>query len=184
MENYKNSFLIREALPEDWRGIAALHLQSWRSAYREILARQYLDGEAAEERARTWRARIGNGIPASRGTFVAEREGKLVGFVNVELEAERAAQWGPRVENLHSHPDCKGQGIGRGLLMRGAQWVEKTVPGSAIHLYVFEKNAPARAFYRHMGATEVERIMVHMPDGRDLPEYVCWWASANQLAGR
>jgi ribosomal protein S18 acetylase RimI-like enzyme len=178
-----NNFLVREAMPSDWRAIADLHLQSWRSAYREILTDEYLDGEAADERARTWRERIGDGVPPCRGTFVAERERQLVGFVNVELQAEYAEKWGPRVENLHSHPQCKGQGIGRRLLKRGAQWVEEKLPGSAIHLYVFEKNAAARAFYRHMGAREVERIAVHMPDGRDLPEYICWWSSARQLAG-
>jgi ribosomal protein S18 acetylase RimI-like enzyme len=177
-----NNFLVREAVAEDWQAIANLHLQSWRSAYREILSDEYLDGEAADERPRTWRERIGSGVPPFRGTFVAERDGQLVGFVNVELQAEYAGKWGPRVENLHSHPECKGQGIGRRLLMRGAQWVEEKLPGSAIHLYVFEKNAAARAFYRHMGASEVEWITVHMPDGRDLPEYICWWPSARQLA--
>jgi ribosomal protein S18 acetylase RimI-like enzyme len=178
-----NNFLVREAVPDDWRAIADLHLQSWRSAYREILTDEYLDDEAPDERARTWRERIGSGVPPFRGTFVAERESQLVGFINVELQAEYAEKWGPRVENLHSHPECKGQGIGRRLLMRGAQWVEEKLPGSAVHLYVYEKNAAARAFYRHMGAREVERIAVHTPDGRALPEYICWWPSARQLAG-
>ena len=126
--------VVREATPGDWQGIAALHVKSWQSAYREILTDRYLDNEAAEERARVWEARLGAGSPADIGTFVAERAGTLVGFVSVALEAERAAQWGPRVENLHSLPDCKGQGIGRALLMRGARWVEERRPGSAIHL--------------------------------------------------
>src|SRR5882724_6368350 len=111
--NSSNSnFLVRAAVPDDWRAIADLHLQSWRSAYREILSDEYLDGEAASERARAWKARIGGGLREGTGTFTAEREGKLIGFASAELEAERATKWGPRVENLHSHPECKGQGIG------------------------------------------------------------------------
>jgi ribosomal protein S18 acetylase RimI-like enzyme len=169
-------------MPGDWRAIAELHLQSWRSAYRGILTDEYLDGEAEEDHARTWQARIGAGLPEAISTFVAERAGEVVGFVSVDAGAERAALWGPRVENLHSRPDCKGQGIGRALLQRGAQWVEERSPGSSIHLCVFEKNVEARGFYQHMGGREVERILVHMPDGRDLPEFVCWWESARSLS--
>jgi ribosomal protein S18 acetylase RimI-like enzyme len=181
--NSSSNFVVRGAVPEDWRAIAGLHLRSWRSAYRGILSDAYLDAEAEEDRLRTWKARIGDGRAEGIGTFVAEREGEIVGFVSVDLGAERTAQWGPRVENLHSRPDCRGQGIGRVLLQRGARWVEERAPGSAIHLYVFEKNRSARGFYRHLGGQEVERILVHTPDGGDLPELVCWWESARRLAG-
>ena len=178
----KSDFEIRPVAPEEWAAIADLHLRSWRSAYRGILTDEYLDGEIEPERSRAWRARIGSGIPADIGVFAAERHGQMLGFVCANLNPDRTPQWGPRVENLHCHPDHKGQGTGRALLIRAAQWVEEQRPGSALHLYVYDQNAAARAFYRRMGAAEVEDIMVNAADGRDHPEKVCWWPST-RLAG-
>ena len=179
--NSSSDFAIRPAAPEEWEAIADLHLQSWRSAYRGILADDYLDGQIAAERASAWKARIGDGIPSCTGLFVVGEPGQLLGFVCVSLYPDRTPQWGPRVENLHCHPHHKGQGTGRALLMRAGQWVEQQLPGSALHLYVYDRNVAARGFYRRMGATEVEGILVHTPDGRDLPEQICWWPSAGQL---
>ena len=179
--NSNSDCAIRPAAPEEWAAIADLHLQSWRSAYRGILADDYLDGQIAFERASAWKARIGDGIPSCTGLFVVGEPGQLLGFVCVSLYPDRTPQWGPRVENLHCHPHHKGQGTGRALLMHAGQWVEQQLPGSALHLYVYDRNVAARGFYRRMGATEVEGILVHTPDGRDLPEQICWWPSAGQL---
>lgn len=173
---------VRAAVPADWPAIADLHLRSWRSAYQGILTTHYLDVEAPRDREALWRELLGSGLIGGTGTFVATCEEMVAGFVRIELDAERSAQWGPRIENLHADPRHKGQGIGRALLVRAAEWVDCQRPGSALHLYVFEKNTAARAFYRHMGGTEVERIMVHTPDGQYLPEYICWWESARQLS--
>src|SRR5260370_3616130 len=60
-------FLVREARPEDWPAIAELHVKSWQSAYREILSDAYLDGEAADERARASKTRIAGGWPTGFG---------------------------------------------------------------------------------------------------------------------
>ena len=176
--NNSSNFDIRPVAPEQWAAIADLHLKSWRSAYRGILTGEYLDGEIELERSRAWQARIGSGIPPDIGLFAARQHGQLVGFVCANLNPDRTPQWGPRVENLHCHPDYKGKGTGRALLVRAAQWVEEERPGSALHLYVYDLNEAARGFYRRMGATEVESIMVSAADGRDHPEKVCWWPSA------
>ena len=179
--NNSSDFDIRPVAPAEWAAIARLHLKSWRSAYRGILADEYLDGAIEAERLATWKARIGGGIPPGTGLFAAEQAGQLIGFVCVSLDPDRTPQWGPRVENLHCHPNHKGKGTGRALLVRAARWVQQQRPGSALHLYVYDLNVAARGFYRRMGATEVENILVHTPDGRDLPQQICWWPAAGKV---
>ncbi|RSS31975.1 GNAT family N-acetyltransferase, partial [Streptomyces sp. WAC08241] len=49
---------IREALPGDADALAAVHVLSWRAAYRGLLPRPYLEGLDAEERAAAWRTRL------------------------------------------------------------------------------------------------------------------------------
>ncbi|MFF5637656.1 GNAT family N-acetyltransferase [Streptomyces sp. NPDC012825] len=49
---------IREALPGDAAALAAVHVLSWRAAYRELLPGPYLEGLDVEERAATWHARL------------------------------------------------------------------------------------------------------------------------------
>ncbi len=165
---------IREAGPSDADAVAALHLASWRSAYRGILADAYLDGQAEADRLALWRGRFSEGADA-RIVLVAEEAGELAGFVCLERRADDP--WGLLVDNLHARPDRRGRGIGR-LLLRE---IARRIPGDPVHLWVLEANGPARRFYERIGGRAVERVLKREPDGFDHPVIRIAWASGRAL---
>ncbi|MEP9365538.1 GNAT family N-acetyltransferase [Nocardioides sp. CN2-186] len=75
--------------------------------------------------------------------WVAETEGQVVGY------ARLTPTW---LDDLYVAPSHAGRGIGSALLE-----VAKAQRPDGFCLWVFEMNAPARAFYRHHGLIELER---------------------------
>jgi GNAT superfamily N-acetyltransferase len=68
---------VRPAEPTDADEIARIQLTTWRSAYRDLLPAEVLDGLSADDAAQTWRQTIAQG-PAQ--VFVATEGTWHVGF--------------------------------------------------------------------------------------------------------
>jgi GNAT superfamily N-acetyltransferase len=154
--------VFRTATTNDVKAIATLHADSWKIAYRGILSDEYLDGGVVENRVEVWSARFQN-PKETQHIIVAEEEGRLKGFACIF--ANEDARWGALIDNLHVAPHLKGRGIGKKLIIKAADWVRTHYPGSALHLWVYEKNVAARAFYDKMSGKNVERQLHDNPDG-------------------
>lgn len=141
---------IRPAVLSDAPTIAALHLASWRDAYRGLAPAEAYETLTEAVRLARWTAILTTPRP-DHATFVAEQDGRLLGVGVGAPPSERA--FGPRgeVRSLYVDPAAKRMGIGRRLLgevaARLAAW---DYPGVA--LGVVAGNAPAIAFYESLGA--------------------------------
>ncbi|MEM1234305.1 MAG: GNAT family N-acetyltransferase [Pseudomonadota bacterium] len=139
---------IRPALPADATAICALHIASWRDAYRDHLPDAYLGDPVAADLAALWAD-----IPESDLVFVAERSGEIEGFVAFRLTAPGLTEDGPLLDNLHVAPGLRGGGIGEGLMRQGM--AELATRGlDRFWLTVLENNHAARRFYRRLGGSE------------------------------
>ena len=134
------------AREEDAAEIAALHAESWRTAYRGLLPDAFLDGPVFDNRLQLWTARMVARIQTGRFVLKAVADGKLVGFVCVLLDAEPS--WGALLDNLHVEPGLKGQGIGHRLFREARAWVAEKAPGERMHLTVIEGNRRREAVLR------------------------------------
>ncbi len=170
---------LRRAGPADADAVAALHVASWRSAYRGILDDAYLDGPIAAERLALWRARLAEG-PAADVTVVAEAEGAPVGFGCLVVDEDPV--WGSLVANLHADPARRGLGIGRELMADLAARARATAAHRPVHLFCLALNGPARAFYEKLGGAVVERTEADEPDGRRHPVLRYAWPTPAALA--
>lgn len=107
-------------------------------------------------------------MPAGRETWVAERDGDLVGYAVVD------PSW---LDSLYVRPDLTGGGLGAALL----DLVKGLRPGG-FGLWVFETNTRAQAFYRRHGLVVVRRT-----DGTDNeehePDLEMAWLGADAMAG-
>jgi ribosomal protein S18 acetylase RimI-like enzyme len=112
---------LNKAARHDYKDIAALQTESWRSAYRGILPRSYLDGPILQERETHWQNLMFSASGKRRGVFLAKDFGALLRFVCVLLDEEPA--WGARLDNIHVRPADKGRGTGRLLFRAAAEWV-------------------------------------------------------------
>ena len=144
---------IRAATREDARSIAEVHVASWREAYSELIDLDAV-GESmdVDARERSWAERIPLVGAEGFRTWVAESDGRIVGFSftqpteDDDLNPLEIAE----LVALYLAPDHLGVGVGKALLdravagMRSQGFLQAT-------LWVLEENARAIRFYRREG---------------------------------
>jgi GNAT superfamily N-acetyltransferase len=158
---------VRAITSADVSIIASMHTQSWRDAYRGILADAYLDGPIDAERLATWTDRLHRADSHAFGA-IAERGDECVGFVYAY--PGHHSDWGTLIDNLHVLPAARRTGLGRLLLHTVAE-----ATAGRLHLWVFEANQRARAFYARLGGQEMEHALKPAPDGGTYPEWRVSW---------
>ncbi|WP_127503345.1 GNAT family N-acetyltransferase [Actinoplanes solisilvae] len=152
---------FRPAIADDADRIADLHADSWRRHYRGAYADSFLDGDVVSDRRRVWRGRLA--AAAGAHTVVAERAGRLVGFVHVVLDEN--TRWGSLVDNLHVVHDQQRGGVGTVLLAHAAGAVAERAASAGMYLWVLRQNTAAQRFYRAAGGRCVETATVSAPGG-------------------
>jgi len=142
---------ITPATPDDLDAIRDLHTASWADAYARFVpaeALERLDPEMAER----WAT-----LP--EGVLCARDGDRLAGFIRLKTR-----QGWPYIDNLHTRPDLRGQGIGASLMRAGFARLRDEGAGRA-WLTVIDGNIAARRFYisqgGHEGARMVERVLGH-----------------------
>ena len=164
--------VIRLGAPEDAAAIAALHAESWRSAYRGLIPDGDLGDALDEERQHFWRDRFASPEADRRIVFAAMADDVLVGFACVLADGDPAH--GPLLDNLHVKPGWRGRGLGAELLQKSRQWSRAIAPGQPMHLWVLAGNAVARRFYRNQGGVEEDQRVEHRA-GMEIVSLRCLW---------
>ncbi|MFD3644784.1 GNAT family N-acetyltransferase [Streptomyces griseus] len=126
---------LRPATPKDAEAVTKVFLAS------RAAAMPYLPRIHSDEDTLAWITHVV--LPTSTGVWVAEEAGGgLLGFAVLAGDGE--------LDHLYLRPDALRRGIGSRLLaeVRG-------VAEGALTLYVFQRNAAARAFYERHGFTAV-----------------------------
>lgn len=169
---------FRHATPADAPRIAALHALSWQKTYRGILRDEYLDGGVFQERLAVWQQRLA--APAENQWIWLAAEGtQLHGFVCVLGDDD--PEWGSLIDNLHVHPDLKGQGLGARLMREAAGWMKENCAMQRFYLWVYEENAPARRFYEKLGAVYSGSETYENPGGGKARVARYAWASFDDI---
>jgi GNAT superfamily N-acetyltransferase len=120
--------------------IARFQTVCWRETYRGLVPQDYLDRVGVSDREVRWRHRL---LTADRRVALAADPKGLVGVVSW---ADASIDDGPELElkSLYVAAEYHGVGVATRLLARAL--------GSApAHLWVFEGNVRAHAFYRKHG---------------------------------
>ncbi|MFI1526957.1 GNAT family N-acetyltransferase [Streptomyces griseus] len=126
---------LRPATPKDAEAVTKVFLAS------RAAAMPYLPRIHSDEDTLAWITHVV--LPTSTGVWVAEEAGGgLLGFAVLAGDGE--------LDHLYLRPDALRRGIGGRLLaeVRGAA-------EGALTLFVFQRNAAARAFYERHGFTAV-----------------------------
>jgi GNAT superfamily N-acetyltransferase len=169
---------LRYAGADDAALIAAMHAASWRSAYRDIMAADWLANNLDADRLAIWTARLRVARP-DMCVLILEQEDEAIGFACVMAGDD--ARWGSLLDNLHVLPGLKGGGHGKLLLRAAARWAAEAAPGAGLHLFCYTDNHGARRFYDHLGGQVVEALEKPAPDGRIAAELRYYWSDALAL---
>lgn len=153
---------IRAASPRDAAGIARVHAQSWRAAYRGVLPAGYLARLQTPALTREWRHRIG--WTSGRDVLVAERTRRVVGFATVsDVDDDDSLDgFAGEIGMLYLSPELTGRGIGRRLLGQALAVLERHELYWVV-AWVLEANTGAQRFYTREGLR---------PDGARRAEHI------------
>ncbi len=123
---------LRPATAADRDGVVEVYLAARRAAPMPEPIHE-------EDSIRRW---IGGRLRSDEPVWIAELAGAVTGY------ARFPGAW---LDDLYVHPDHQGRGIGTALLD-----VVKAQRPEGFCLWVFESNAPARAFYERHGLVALE----------------------------
>lgn len=143
------SRIVREAVVEDAAPIAAVHVATWREAYRGIVPDSFLDGIPVENRTERWCSAI-QAPPRGQITLVAAIDGKVAGFA--AFGSAQRADAVPGVGELYAiyvAPDHWEQGVGGALHQTAIEGLSRQFERA--ELWVLQANHRARQFYEHRG---------------------------------
>jgi ribosomal protein S18 acetylase RimI-like enzyme len=147
-EDRRMDISIRRAVPGDGADIARIQVATWRAAYRELLPSSILDALDAEAKTPGWERTLAR---EDAGLFLAVAQDEVVGFAGTcpARDPDVAPATG-EVAAIYVHPSRWRAGAGQQLMDAA---LESLAARGFTHvvLWVFEGNAPARAFYSRLG---------------------------------
>lgn len=138
--------LIRPAELNEAEAIADIYISSFKKALPTVkLAHQ-------DQEIRQWFKEV---VLPKGGTWVAEDNSQLIGFMTIE---------GDVLDELYLTPEAQGHGVGSALLEKAKQ-----IYPNGLKTYTFQVNTTARNFYEKHGFkairfTDGERNEEHEPD--------------------
>lgn len=141
--------LLRKAVVSDARGIAEVHVSSWRGAYEKIMPASLLSSLRVATREQFWRERISLGATT---TVVAEEGGVILAWLAFGPCRDPDAS-GDELEvyGIYVAPNHWRRGIGKQLWM-DALGAMRSSSAACVYVWVLEANQQARLFYVRMGA--------------------------------
>lgn len=155
---------IRPATAADAQAIAEISVHGWQTAYRGILPDDFLAGLSVGPREVAWRMRLEHDTDAGSPAWIAQRNGRPIGFLSSgpprDKDLQRRARAAGRrsagstttieVYAVYVDPASWRSGAGRALLTTAVDyWRARDV--TRLVLWVLEGNAGGRAFYEAMG---------------------------------
>lgn len=166
---------IRKAVLADAKGIAKVHVDSWRSTYANILPDEYLNNLSYEGREKLWE----NNMSQSE-VYVAENlAGEIVGFsMGGRERSEKYKDFTGELYAIYVLKEYQGQGIGKMLVRPIIEDLIELQIFSMLVL-VLEKN-DSRYFYEALGANQVDVLEIVI-SGTILNEIVYGWNDIRRI---
>ncbi len=151
--------LLRVASHDDVEQLAAVFLDCWKTSYAQVMPAALIDGMTARQALVIW----ADAVRRPGQTIVVAADDApphgVLGLVGYRLTEDGAGY----VSSLYVSPRLQGGGVGL-LLLSEAEKKLRAAGAETARLWVFEDNAPSRAFYERQG---------WRPDGRreTLPDW-------------
>ena len=174
----RTTLVVREAAPRDAASIAHVHRESWRTTYAGILPLAVLADEAGRKTEAAWRRRLGPVRATGAATFIAERDGSVVGFASCGEARESVGRIDAEIYALYVLQSHQQRGVGRALVRACARhFVRNGLFG--FYLWVLKANR-ARMFYEALGG-EVIGERTEKLGRHDFAEVAYGWRDLTDL---
>lgn len=142
--------------------ISCVYEESWKSAYRDIIPKAYLDGIPKGK----W---VNLPDDSKRKTLVLTEDNHIVGTCSFGASRFAEMEGYGEIISIYLLPTYTGKGYGKMLLQKALEELAKE-GYQDIFLWVLEENRNARGFYEKMGFQKREIYLDDNIGGKDLRE--------------
>lgn len=161
---------IRQAETKDAAGIAKVHVDSWRTTYKNILPAEFLENLSYEQRTILWDSNISD---QTNYVVVAENaEGTIIGFGTAAKRKTNTVDGAADLTSIYLLEDYQSQGIGK-MLLAELFLHFKRLGYKNVFVEVLEENK-TRYFYEYYGAKPIKSVEIKMA-GTVLKELIYEW---------
>ncbi|SEO97936.1 GNAT family N-acetyltransferase [Paenibacillus sp. OV219] len=164
--------LIREATIADAVQIASVHVKSWQTTYRGIIADDYLDSLSVDQRIRNWKWTFNNMNVHDRIFVAVADNGRIVGFANGGGCREPERGYDSELYAIYLLEPYQRAGIGK-QLFRHVRDALRNTDRSSMMLWVLADN-PSLTFYLAQGGQIIDQQEIRIGN-EDLPELLIGW---------
>ncbi|ALS78541.1 N-acetyltransferase family protein [Planococcus kocurii] len=167
---------IRKAEQKDASAIAKVHVDSWRTTYKEIMSSDFLNGLSYEKRTELWEENL---LEKENHIIVAETsDGIIVGFGTAAKRKSNTVERSGDLTSIYLFEDYQGQGIGK-MLLKDLFLFFKHLDYERVFVEVLEDNK-TRFFYEYYGAKLIDTVQLKI-GGTVLNELIYEWENIDQV---
>jgi L-amino acid N-acyltransferase YncA len=171
---------IRKAKAEDAAGIARVHVDSWRTTYKNIVSDEFLERMSYEERENIWKRALGN-TGSKQCIYVAENHhGEIVGFASGGKERSgNYPDFDSELYAIYLLAEVRRMGVGRRLFHCAVDELKEQGFLSML-VWVLADNDPARTFYESFEPEQIDSEMIEI-GGEQFEEVAYGWREIRYL---
>ncbi len=153
--------MIREATIADAEGIAKVHVDCWRTTYKDIISEQFLENLSYEQRTKLW---VNNISSEENSVFVVEnKDGSIIGFTDgSSVKPGEYQGYDGDITSIYILEEHQGLGIGK-KLMESLFAEFRRLKYRSVIVKVLEENAFCQ-FYEAMGAKIVDSTIINIAE--------------------
>ena len=126
---------IRVANKQDAKGVAKVHIDTWKVCYKGIVPDSYLDSFNYTERTKGWEKGL---CDESQFNFVAEKDKKIIGWVTFGINRDKRLETIFEIYGIYVLPEYWGDNVGISLFTSAMKKLETKSP-KIVTLWVLEE---------------------------------------------
>ncbi len=170
---------IRRATINDAEGIAKVHVDSWRTTYKDIIPEEFLTNLSYKQRTELWIKNIGK---TDNFVILAEnKEGEIIGFADCWKRETNTEPDSGDLTSIYILKEYQGIGLGKELLKVIFSRFN-SLGYQKIFVNVLEDNK-ARYFYEYYGAHLCKSVQIKI-GGKALNELIYEWDNIEGVLAR
>jgi ribosomal protein S18 acetylase RimI-like enzyme len=171
------SILIRRATIDDCAGIAKVHIDSWRTTYKNIVPQEYLSNLSYDDRENRWKVILSDSNQIHFMYVAVDENGKIVGFADGGPERSNDPIHDCELYAIYLLKEYQRQGIGQKLVKAVVEDLSNQYHSMLV--WVLADN-PSRYFYENIGAKYVRESKITIAE-KELVEIAYGWSNIQEL---
>jgi GNAT superfamily N-acetyltransferase len=170
--------IIRRAELKDAVGIAKVHVDSWKTTYKDIVPDDFLNKLSYESRVPQWE----DSIPKSLVMVAEDENGQIIGFSTGGIERTGNYEgYKGELYAIYILKEYQGKGLGTKLVKPIIDELKSM--GIYTMLVIVLEDNPSRHFYEKLGAEKIDSLEIQIV-GKKLREAVYAWNDITLISER